>query len=205
MQTHASVIERPDAGPPAVRLDGSAPAGRARRLRLALAALNGVGGLAVLASYAVGLSRPGASEALWGGVPDALRPLYTVSMGLAAAGYFPMTGAVLFGLDAARTRVAGRLGYGSFLLAYALILAPSALWLPLTLQMVETPSPALWAAIRGVLALVAVGSLGVLAGLVSARPAPPPRLRALALAGALAFCFQTAVLDAVVWPACFPR
>ena len=32
----------------------------------------------------------------------------------------------------------------------------------------------------------------------------PARARELALAGALAFCLQTAVLDAIVWPAYFP-
>jgi len=201
MQIPVSVIAQPSEGPVPVRLEG---APRARRWRVALAALNVLGGLAVLGSYADGLARPGAAAALWGGVPDGLRPLYTVSMLLAAAGYFPMTGAVLFGIDATRARVA-RFGYGLFVSLYALILLPSALWMPLTFEMVAAPSPLLWAAIRACLALVGLGSLGVLAALALVRPGPPPALRALALAGAAAFCLQTAVLDALVWPAFFPR
>ena len=164
-----------------------------------------LGGLAVLGSYVDGLARPGAGAALWGGVPEGLRPLYTVSMLLAAAGYFPMTGAVLFGIDASRARVAGRFGYGLFVILYALVLIPSALWMPLTFRMVEAPAPLLWAAIRGCLALVGVGSLGVLAALALVRPGPAPAFRALALAGAAAFCVQTALLDALVWPSFFPR
>lgn len=205
MQIPVTVIAKPDEGPVSVRLEGAALASRARRWRLALAALNALGGMAVLASYADGLARPGAAAALWGGIPEGLRPLYTVSMLLAAAGYFPMTGAVLFGIDAARARVAGRFGYGLFVLLYALILIPSALWMPLTFEMVAAPSPLLWAAIRACLALVGLGSLGVLAALALTRPGPPPALRTLALAGAAAFCVQTAVLDALVWPAFFPR
>lgn len=171
----------------------------------ALALLNVLGGIGVLASYVWGLGDPAVAAGLWGGVPESLRPLYTVSMLFAAAGYFPMTGAVLFGLDPLRARVAGRFGYGLFLPLYALVLLPSALWLPLTLWMVESPSPLLWAAIRGTLALVAVGSLGLLASLALVRPGPQPALRILALAGAAAFCFQTVALDALLWPALYPR
>jgi hypothetical protein len=205
MQIPISVIAQPSEGPVSVRLEEAALASRARRWRLALVALNVLGGLAVLGSYADGLARPGASAALWGGVPEGLRPIYTVSMLLAAAGYFPMTAAVLFGIDATRARVAQRFGYGLFVILYASILIPSALWMPLTFEMVAAPSPLLWAAIRGCLALVGLGSLGVLAALALVRPGPSPALRALALAGAAAFCLQTAVLDALVWPAFFPR
>jgi hypothetical protein len=88
---------------------------------------------------------------------------------------------------------------------YALILAPSALWMPLTFAMLEAPSGALWAAIRLTLAVVGLASLGLLAAIASARPADAPIARRVALAGALAFSMQTAVLDALVWPAYFPH
>ena len=56
-----------------------------RSNRTALIVLNLVGGIAVLASYAWGIGgHPDARNALWGGVPDSLRPLYTVSMFSAA-------------------------------------------------------------------------------------------------------------------------
>ena len=167
--------------------------------------LNLLGGTAVLGSYAHGLlSNPLTRGDLWGGVPDPLRPFYTVSMLLAAAGYFAFSYFVFLRLDPGRTRVAGRLGFGVFHGLYALILVPSALWLPLTFEMLESPSGALWLAIRGVLALVGIGSLGLVAAIASARPLEAPVARAVALAGAAAFAFQTAVLDACVWPAHFP-
>jgi len=173
--------------------------------RRSLLWLNVLGGTAVLGSYAHGLaSNPLTRGEVWGGVPEALRPLYTGSMLLAAAGYFAFSFFVFRRLDPLRTRVAGRFGFGAFHALYALILVPSALWMPLTFAMLEAPSGALWAAIRVTLALVGLGSLGLVAAVATARPADAPVARWVALAGALAFSFQTAVLDACVWPAYFP-
>jgi hypothetical protein len=76
--------------------------------------------------------------------------------------------------------------------------------MPLTFALLEAPSAELWWAIRLTLAAVAAGSLGMLAGLVAVRPSPASLAHRLAVAGSLAFSFQTAVLDAVVWPAFFP-
>ena len=46
-----------------------------------LIALNAIGGIAVLTSYALGLfSDSSVGAELWGGVPEGLRPLYTVNM-----------------------------------------------------------------------------------------------------------------------------
>lgn len=164
--------------------------------------LNAIGGLAVLASYAVGLSA-GSGDALWGGVPDSLRPLYTVNMLLAAAGYFLFAPFILFRLDAGSTRVFGRFGYGFFHLAFALVLIPSALWLPLTGWMLESPSAALWALVRIDLFGVALGVLALLAGVLGlGRNAP--RGRGWAVLGLAPFALQTVVLDALVWPAFFP-
>jgi hypothetical protein len=173
-----------------------------QRLRLVL--INVLGGLAVLGSYAWGLgTHADAGAQVWGGVPEGLKPLYTVSMLLAAAGYFPFTAFILFGLDPERVRVAGRFGYAIFPLLYALILAPSALWMPLTFAMVETPSAGLWLSIRLVLFAVAAGSLGILAALRRSEPRPRGVFYGLAIAGCIAFCVQTALLDAFVWPAYF--
>ena len=167
-----------------------------------LIALNVVGGAAVLASYGVGLSSV-SGEVLWGGVPDSIRPLYTVNMLLAAAGYFFFTHYILFRLDPETTRVAGRFGYGVFHILYALVLFPSALWLSLTAHVVEQPSPGAWAAVRIDLALVALGSLGLLASLISLG-SNNRRGRRLAIAGLIPFSVQTVILDALVWPAFFP-
>jgi hypothetical protein len=190
----------------------SAPIVRSARHRAALHPLqrrliwlNVLGGIAVLGSYAHGFVAHAANVGeVWGGVPDALRPLYTVSMFAAAAGYFAFTFFILFRLDPRETRISERVGYAGFVWLYALILLPSALWMPLTFAMLEAPDAWLWAAIRLVLAAVGVGSLGLVLAIRSARPAHAGAARGLALAGALAFTFQTAVLDALVWPAFFP-
>jgi hypothetical protein len=169
-----------------------------------MARINLFGGLAVLGSYAYCLTAYSAQAGdFWGGVPDGLRPLYTVNMGLAAAGYFAFTYFLLYRLKPAADH-AGRFGFGTFNALYAMILVPSALWMPLTFAMLESPSDGLWWAIRLTLAAVGIGSLGLLAGLVAVRPRPPSLAHKLAVAGSVAFCSQTAILDALVWPAYFP-
>jgi hypothetical protein len=166
-----------------------------------MALINVLGGIAVLGSYAYCVtSYPGRVGDFWGGVPEGLRPVYTTNMFLAAAGYFAFSFFLWFRLEPSRHAFFGR---DTFNALYALILLPSALWMPLTFAMLEAPGDGLWWAVRGVLAAVAVGSLGLLAGLVAVRPSTPSWAHRLAVVGSVAFCFQTAVLDAVVWPAYF--
>jgi len=168
-----------------------------------MARINLVGGLSVLASYAYCLIAYSAQAGdFWGGVPDGLRPLYTVNMGLAAVGYFAFTYFLLYRLKPGMSD-SGRFGLGTFNALYAMILLPSALWMPLTFAMLESPSDGVWWAIRLTLAAVGIGSLGLLAGLVVVRPRSPSLAHRLAVAGSVAFCCQTAILDAVVWPAYF--
>jgi hypothetical protein len=169
-----------------------------------LAWLNLVGGSAVLASYAWGFTaRADAIGALWGGIPESLRPLYTLNMWLAAGGYFLFTPFVLFRLPPRETALPFGLGYGAFRVLYALVLWPSALWLPLTFLALGDPAGPLFALVRAVLAATATGSLGLLMALLFLRAPRPARGRALALAGLVPFCLQTAALDALVWPAFF--
>ena len=59
-------------------------------------------------------------------------------------------------------------------------------------------------AIRLVLGTVGIGSLGLLAAILAVRPVSAPGARRIALVGITAFCLQTAVMDALVWPAFFP-
>ena len=163
------------------------------------------GGIAVLASYAYSLAiDPAVRAGLWGDVPPALLPGYVVSMALAAAGYFIFTTFLFVHVDPDQARIAGRFGYSLFHALYLLILGPSALWLPLTAAMIQQPSSALWLAIRLVLALVGLGSVGLLLALLTLRPRRPRTAYWLAAAGAVAFCIQTAVLDLFVWTAYFP-
>lgn len=172
--------------------------------RRAMVWINLLGGVAVLGSYAWGFAaRPDAMSALWGGVPEWARGLYTLNMLLAAVGYFLFTPYIFLRLCPDTTRMAGRFEFGVFNLFYVVILVPSAAWLPLTAQMVAQPSLALWWLIRIDLALVALGSLGLLVSLL-ALGKETPRGRWLAVVGLLPFCLQTVVLDALIWPAYYP-
>ncbi|MFC2008494.1 hypothetical protein ACFLUT_00360 [Chloroflexota bacterium] len=164
-----------------------------------------IGGLAVLTSYVQGfLTHPDSRWAIWGGIPSALKPVYTVSMLLATAGYFPMTTFFLLRVDARSALIAGRFGYGLAVLSYAAILVGSAAWMPLTYATIEAPSVGIWVAIRVVLGIVALGGLGLLFALLTLNQKTPPRWHRLAILGSVFFCWQTVVLDALVWPYYFP-
>ena len=142
---------------------------------------------------------------LWGGVPSFLRPVYVVTMLLAAVGFFTFTWYILFRLEPASTRIAGRFHYGFFLVAYAAVLFASAAWMPLTLLTMARPTVFLWVSVRSVLALVALASLALLWALFRLNVKEPALSYRLAVAGCLLFCAQTVVLDALIWPAYFPH
>lgn len=175
--------------------------------RGALLAVLVTGGPAVLASYVWGVqAAAGGSGSLWGGVPPWLQPVYVATMLCAAAGFFPFTFLLAFRTDPGRARFAGgRFGFGAIVALYALVLFPSAAWLPLTAAMLSEPGALLWWAIRLDLLAVAAGALGLLVAVATLEPRPGRALRTASLVGALAFCLQTVVLDALVWPALFPR
>jgi hypothetical protein len=171
------------------------------RSQLILIAINVAGGIAVLGSYAHGfLTHPVTRGQLWGAVPAGLKPVYTLSMLLATAGYFLFTAYVLTRVPVSDVAIFGRFGYGAFYAIYLAILVPSALWMPLTFAMLETPTAGLWVAIRFVLFAVGLASVLLLLALLGSGMDRSGPLFWLAAAGALAFCFQTAFLDAIVWP-----
>ena len=183
------------------------PDERSRHLtdRRRFVALNIIGGVAVLGSYIVGgLTQPDLVGGIWGGVPESVHPIYTANMFLAAAGYFMFSHYIYFQLRAPEVQVFGRPAQRVWLWLYTGILLPSAVWMPLTLWMVASPSMGLWVAICAVLAVVALSSLALVAALLAARPAGTARGRIVAAAGAVFFSIQTALLDAVVWTICFP-
>ncbi len=75
--------------------------------------INLLGGGGVIGSYIWGfLTHPNAGQALWGGVPDSIRPFYTAGMFLAATGYFAFTYFILFRLNPDETRVFSRFPSG---------------------------------------------------------------------------------------------
>ena len=73
-------------------------------------------GTLVPVSYVHGLvTHPEARGELWGGVPEALQPLYTISMLLATLGFFLFTGFISFRVDPHKDLGDGRPGFGIFL------------------------------------------------------------------------------------------
>jgi hypothetical protein len=173
------------------------------RKRLLLV-INLLGGAAVLGSYAYGIgTHPNATHTLWGGVPPGIRPIYTAGMFMAAAGYFLFIYFILFRLSAEQTSIWRNRGYGTFNVLFMAILLPSALWMPLTFAAAEASSAALLWAVRLVLAVVGLASLGLLSAVLSVQPRRPRWAHTGAVIGCIAFCLQTAVLDMVVWSAYF--
>ncbi len=168
--------------------------------------LIGIGGTAVLASYVLAFAyEPAIRGALWGDLPEGIvRRIYTVNMLLAAASFFPATSVLGFAtpLDSFRERTG--LPFRALLAAYAAILIPSAAWLPLTALYIQSPTPLLWWAIR--IDLLAVGIGASVVGWMLIRRARGGALGSQLAAGLFFFFWlQTMVLDALVWPAFFPR
>ena len=173
------------------------------RYKLGFLAVNVVGGIAVLASYVLWLGNPSNdSGALWGSIVGMGRTLYTVSMLAAAVGYFCFFAYLL--ADGRRGPDADA-RWARLTQILTLVLFPSSWWMPLTFEFLDAPSASLWWAMRTALFLVGGASLALLLAIVrDRRPATPVGHR-LAVAGAVAFCVQTTLLDAFVWPLFFPR
>jgi hypothetical protein len=173
--------------------------------QLTLGLINVVGGILVLGSYAHGLvTHPANRDAIWGGVPEAIKPLYTANMLFAAAGYLAFTYFVMFSLNRDSAQLANLSGFKVFYIIYAFILFPSALWMPLTYAALGNHDSSLYLwAVRVTLVVVGLASLALLGVLLSLHSSEASPVYWLAVAGSVFFCIQTAVLDAVVWTAYF--
>ena len=173
--------------------------------QLTLGLINVVGGILVLGSYAQGLNtHPANRDAIWGGVPKTIKPLYTTNMLFAAAGYIAFTYFVMFSLDRDNAQLANLSGFKVFYILYALILFPSALWMPLTYAALGHPGRSVYYwAVRVTLTIVGLTSLAMLGVLLSLHSSESSPTYWLAVAGSVFFCIQTAVLDAIVWSAFF--
>ncbi len=130
-------------------------------MRGLLVALNVLLGPTVLASYVwAARTFPDQTTALWGEVPEAVRPAYTANMFLAAAGYLVFTWLLVLRADPANARFfGGRVGSGVVGVAYAMILLGSIVWMPLTSYALEAGRPELVPWIVVDLGVVALGTL----------------------------------------------
>lgn len=169
-------------------------------------AINVLGGLAVLGSYAHGLiTHPESRNLLWGDMPAPLRDVYGVTMWLATVGYLVFMLYVLFRVDAAEARLGKRFGFGIINACCAAVVVASALWMPLTFAYFDDPSSTLWFLIRADLIMVGLGAVGLIVALFNLNPRVTGLLGAVTVIALLLFALQTAFLDPFVWPAFFPR
>jgi hypothetical protein len=168
--------------------------------QIILLVINILGGAAVILSYMYGLrAQAGGASVLWGNVAENIRPVYTVSMILSALGYFAFIYFILFRINPSETNVS----YSLFYLIFLVILVASAFWMPLTNLYVTHPNTGLWVGVRGVLALVALGSIALVWVLLSLKINASGVFYWLAVAGAGYFAFHTTILDAILWAAWF--
>ena len=155
----------------------------------------------MLGSYAHGLlTEVALRPKLWGGVPEAWRPLYTVNMFLAAGGYFFFTAHFLLRALPSRALFFTRLGFEWIIFLYATFLISSVLWMPLTFSIMNVPSDGTWFAIRSVLTVTGIASVTLLVSLFASNAERGDWLFWAAVAGLTPFIIQTAILDAVIWP-----
>jgi hypothetical protein len=175
-----------------------------RTEQVILLIINILGGAAVIGSYVLGLKgQSGGANVLWGGVPNSLRPVYTVSMILSALGFFAFIYFILFRLVPGEVLIGGRFGFSLFYAIFLVILVASAFWMPLTNAYVGNPSTGMWIGIRTVLALVGLGSIALMLALLTLQTKVPGISYWLAVVGSGYFAFHTTVLDAIVWAALF--
>lgn len=168
--------------------------------KIILLIINAIGGVAVIGSYIAGLSgKTNQANALWGGTPASVRPIYTFSMLLAALGYFAFIYFIMIKIDVSQIKP----GFWIFYIIFLGILALSALWMPLTNVFVSNPSPAIWMAIRIVLAAVGLFSCALAFVLISLHSKEAGLPYWLAIAGSVYFAFHTLVLDGILWPIFF--
>lgn len=173
------------------------------REKLAVLLINVVGGIAVIVSYILGLRGASGTETLWGGVPEVMRPIYTASMVLSAIGYFAILNLLLLRMNPENVTVGSRFAYSIFYPIFALILIPSAIWMPLTNVYVDSPGTGAWVGIRVVLFLVGLASVALTWALFTIRPGNRGKVYRAAVVGSCYFAFHTFVLDAILWAALF--
>jgi hypothetical protein len=161
--------------------------------------INVIGGAAVIGSYIYIAKQAGGLNTFWGNVPEGIRPVYFVSMIISALGFFAFIYYILFRIDPATTNVS----YYWFYAIFLVMLAASAFWMPLTNMFMNNGGQGVWIAVRGVLALVGLASIGLLWALLAFHPATRGTAYWLAVVGAGYFAFHTAILDAIVWAALF--
>ena len=160
--------------------------------------INLIGGTAVLGSYIHGLSTQLELRGLlWGQVPETIRPYYTICMIFATIGYFFFTPYILKHFFNTKSAT---FNPNIISLLYLGITIPSALWMPLTFEMLVNPSTSLWIGIRIILFTVGLSSTFLMLIFLFSNIKKESPSYAMGIIGLIPFWIQTMILDAIIWP-----
>jgi len=158
--------------------------------------INSIGGFSVLLSYFFSL-KDSRADAFWGGTPPYIRIIYTISMILAAFGYFAFLCFIIFKSNYSL------INFKLLNIIFLGILLPSILWMPLTKIFLENPISLLWILIMLVLALVGISSCFLAWSLIKINLSFSNIPYLFSVIGSIYFAFHTAILDMILWPIFF--
>ena len=164
----------------------------------------------VLASYVYGISHADKPQDLWGGIPLAWQTYIVPFMFIAAAGFLIYWWIVFFQFDQDTfSSLHWPWGYSDgngairLLLAYALVLIPSALWLESTLFHLSNNYSWTPVLVIGILMMVAIGNI-MLGLLAYGAYQDGVNGSGLMMIGAVMLGIQCIVNDCIIWSLKFP-
>lgn len=164
----------------------------------------------VLASYAYGISHADKPQDLWGGIPLSWQTYIVPFMFIAAAGFLIYWWIVFFQFDQDTfSSLHWPWGYSDgngairLLLAYALVLIPSALWLESTLFHLSNNYSWTPVLVIGILMMVAIGNI-MLGLLAYGAYQDGVNGSGLMMIGAVMLGIQCIVNDCIIWSLKFP-
>lgn len=168
---------------------------------------NIIGGVAVLGSYALGLSLyPQYREALWGNVHGNLRLIFALSMLLAAAGYLIFCYVYIRQVGSDPYWQRKHLGSYSISWLSIVFLASASFWMPGCIAYIHTRQVIWWVVSVTSLWITALSLLAMTWVTSGSLWAPTPTVSKYYSVVGLAYTtFHCLVIDAIVWVYLFKR
>ena len=168
--------------------------------------INIILGSFLLFTYYRGVTNnPEIASKLWGGVPVYLTNYILVFMFIGAIGYFFFTYYLIFKINHSTVLFFNQYSFSFIIVLYLLILAPSCLWIDLSILYIENGDPLLWKTIIGILYTVGVSSIILLVALLNIYPQNNSTAYRLAIYGCACFSFHTMFLDGLLWTLFFHK